>query len=221
MLAFECINQLIYPFETSESLGTLGRHVVKHLSLLDQIDQTITGSTTGGQVFRSAYGSKPAGRLDCLDFLARIDKQSRYLAKDYGLPLAPLLPRLSALGGAIGANYHKTVSGWWISARVLTQHDGPPLAPDVHCPNEECDRRGSVRIRFDPNVALCVNCGVTWSDTHPDPANSFGRLVEWVRWAIEHLSGPEHPGCSECLGERNGRSVRAKTRSLAESRKPR
>lgn len=219
MLALDCISQLIHPFTTSEQVVNLGLYTVRHPALLDQIEQTVTGTTTGGQVFRSAYGSKPAGRIDCLAFLQRIDQQSKSLALEYGIPLKPLRPRLSALGGAVGLFPHKTITSWWVSARVLTQHDGPPLAPDVHCPNEECDRRGTLRIRFDPNVALCINCGVTWSDTHPDPANSFGRLTVWIRWAVEHLSGSEHPGCTECLVERKARSERGVNRALAGPRK--
>lgn len=220
MIAADYIKELIHPFTTSERYSG-GLHTVTHMSLLDQIEETVTGSTTGGQIFRSAYGSKPAGRIDCLDFLQRIDRQSRELAREYELPLRPLRPRLSALAGSIGMNSHRAVEGWWASARVLTQHDGPPLAPDVHCPNEECDRRGTLRVKFDPNLALCVNCGLTWSDSNPDPVFSFGRLAVWIRWATEHLAGTEHMvggvACLECLPERKGRSERCEKRVLAQS----
>ena len=232
MPAVDRIADLLYPWQTTElvSLVTtrlvplpdlsrrttwvsvptgkrhLGPYTVKHPGLLDQIEHTVTGSTTGGQTFHAAYGSKPAGRLDALAWLARLDTQSRELSTTYGLRLRPLRPRLSSLAGCIGLKKNSTVTGWWTSARVLTQHDMPPAAPRVPCPNEECDRWGTLRIRFNPNVALCVHCGTTWTD--PD----FDRFVVWVRWASEHLQGPNHPGCSECLVERSDRYLRSATR---------
>lgn len=233
LLPSDRINQLLRPFTTTERAvrpetrrvpdgwagytrvptGNLviGPYTVRHLGLLDQIDQTVTGSTAG-QAYHSAYGPKPAGRLDCLAFLQRIEKQSRELAEAYALPLAPLRVRLSALAGVLGLSHEGEVLGWWSAARVLTQHDGPPVSPNTPCPEEDCDRWGTLRVRFDPNVALCVSCNTTWSDDHPDPTHSFGRLAVWIRWASEHLPGPEHVGCTECLGEREGRAERSARR---------
>ena len=237
MIAADHINQLLYPFTTTElamlpvarrapvpslthktvwvsvppKKWKLGSYTVKHMGLLDQIENTVTGSQTGGEVFHAAYGSKPAGRIDCLSFLARIDDQSLVLAARHHIELCPLRPRLGQLSAELGLKTDKTVTGWWVSARVLTQHDNPPLAPNAPCPNEECDQRGSLRVRFDPNVALCTHCGSTWSDDTDDPVESFGRLAVWVRWASEHLAGPEIH-CQECREERQLRAERTEIR---------
>lgn len=240
MIAADHINHLLYPFTTTERVAlpvmrkgkptgktVLGPYTVRHPGLLDQIEQTVTGSTTAGQVFHAAYGSKPAGRLDCLMFLDRINKQSLQLANKFHLELSPLRSRLGAISGHLGLETNATVAGWWVSARVLTQHDGPPVAPNAPCPNEECDVRGTIRVRFDPNVAMCTHCGRTWSDNEEDE-NSFGRLAVWVRWASEHLVGPEHwvlldslgpmTHCTECELERMVRADRARAR-LSEIRR--
>lgn len=162
-------------------------HTVTHQPLLSQIQETITGSTTGGEVFRPAYGSKPAGRIDCLAFLERLDRQSRRLAIKHDInPDQPLRNRLRALSGVLGDRPHDTIKGWWATARVLTQHDGPPFAPNAPCPIETCERQGTLRVRTDPNIAVCVECAHVW--TGPD----FGRLAIWVEWSTEHLRGPRH-----------------------------
>lgn len=240
MIAADRINQLLYPFSTTEMAmlpvarrapvpsltrrttwvdlpprkWRLGQYTVRHLALLDQIERTVTGSTTAGQVFHASYGSKPAGRLDCLAFLDRLDHQSIELAEKHKIPLMPLRHRLGELSAVFGLKEVRPVTGWWIAARVLTQHDGPPVAPNAPCPNEECDQRGSLRVRFDPNVALCTHCGSTWSEDAEDPVESFGRLAVWVRWAAEHLSGPA-VHCEECRQERELRAERTQLRLRA------
>lgn len=215
----EEIGHLVYPFTTSESVVLMGVHMVVHPPLLDQIEQTVTGSTTAGQVFHAAYGSKPAGRLDSIDYLARIARQSKEMSLKYQIKLMPLRPRLILIAQALGAQPHPVVHSWWVSARVLTQHEGAAVALNAPCPREECDKWGSLRVRLNPNLAICVNCGGTWSEDTSDPVVSFGRLAIWVQWATEHLSGPEHAGCVECLGERKQRAERKDLRSLAKPRK--
>lgn len=202
------IGHLIYRFSTTENITFIGLHTVWHPALLDQIEQTVTGSTTAGQVFHAAYGSKPAGRLDSIDFLARIDKQSKEIGLRYSIGKMPLRPRLHDIAQALGATPDPMVHSWWVSARVLTQHDSAAIALNAPCPREECDMWGSIRVRFNPNMAFCVNCGSTWSDDNLDPVASFGRLAVWVQWASEHLRGPEHKECTECASERIGRSER-------------
>lgn len=195
--AFEYIDDLVRGFTTFEWVTqpikdddgkwrTKRRmHTVTHPSLLDQIEQTVTGSTTEGQVFRSNYGPKPAGRLDCIAFLQRLDQQSRDLAKGIGIePGQPVRERLLRLAGAIGDASHPTVKSWWATARVLTQHDSAPFAPNEPCP--ECGYRGTLRVRFDPQVAICVQCYSMWD------GERFGQLAVWVEWASRHLAGPRH-----------------------------
>lgn len=202
-------------------------HHVTHQALLDQIADTVTGSTTAGEIFRAAYGSKPAGRIDCLAYLERLDRQSRDLALEHGLPLLPLRPRLTALAGVLGDRPHHVVKGWWATARVLSHHDGPPHAPDVPCPEETCERWGTIRARLDERIAVCVECHHVWSDED----GTFGRLAIWAQWAAEHLRGPRHwrseddqtgyPGlgyrveCVECHPERLAMAVREADRLRA------
>lgn len=218
MGADEQIAHLVYPFRTEEHMAlSVVAHSVWHPSLLDQIEKTVTKSTMAGQVFHAAYGSKPAGRLDSIAFLDKINKQSREMALDYNVSLVPLRPRLRLLASALGTTTNPTVAGWWITARVLTQHDEPAMALNVPCPKEDCDTWGSVRVRFNPHIAFCTHCGSTWSEDAEDPGRSFGRLAVWVQWASEHLPGPEHivgrvgnvqMKCPECLKEREGRAAR-------------
>lgn len=206
-------------------------HVVMHKALLAQIEETITTSASPGAWGGSSFGSKPAGRIDCLAFLERLDRQSRSMAADHGLSLMPLTPRLTALAGKIGDRTDFHVRAWWATARVLTQHDGPPFAPNVPCLVERCERIGSLRLRLDEKVAVCVECHTVWSEGSEDPTMSFGRLQTWVIWAAEHLGGLRHwrtedeltgyPGlgyqveCEECRPERLERAKREAARLLA------
>lgn len=198
-IAADHIRELVQGFTTTETITqpilhpdgrwrpTRRLHTVTHPPLLDQIEQTVTGTTTGGQVYHSAYGSKPAGRLDCLAYLHRLDHQSRDLATRHHIePDQPLRNRLLGLSAAIGDRPHHQVKSWWATARVLTQHDSPPFAPNVPCP--ECDMRGSLRVRFDPKVATCVECHGVWDEDE----GRFGRLALWCEWAGEHLNGARH-----------------------------
>lgn len=204
-------------------------HTVRHPALLDQIDQTMTGRTLGQETYAAAYGSKPAGRIDCLDLLRRVDTQSRDIADEHGIPLLPVRDRLSRIAGALGTDDHARVRSWWLTARVLTQHDGPPYAPNVPCPNEACERRATLRMRLDQHIAVCVECHRTWDEINPDPTRSFGRLKTWVIWAAEHLQGPRHwvtddegelKECTACLAERDAMTERAVARTRAAQGKP-
>lgn len=194
------------------------RHIVHHPSLLDQIENTTTTSTTAGEMVRTHPRSKPAGRLECIAFVQRLDVQAASLAREVGVdPDLPLRARLRAIGGVLGRTTHRSVTGWWTAARILTQHEGRPLAPRAPCPVETCDQMGSLRVRFDPKSGLCVACGTVWSDDLGDPVHSFGRLAVWVRWSAEHLLGPVHLDdegntCQECIVDRLQRDLRRDAR---------
>ena len=215
-------------------------HTVRNAALLDQLRRTVTGSkmTTDG-TFHAAYGSKPAGRLDVLAFLHRIDRQSSDLATEHGIPAAlPVDDRLSRLAGVLPLEPHRVVRSWWATARVLTQHDGPPYSPDVPCPVETCERHGSLRVRVQDRLAVCVECHTVWTDDTTDREATFGRLAIWIKWAAEHLSGlrhfvpatdevggyPEELGyrieCEECRPERLAMAQR-ESRRLVEARRMR
>lgn len=243
MLAADHISDLTRTFTTTEIItqptrGTDGRwrtttyrHTIRHPPLLTQITTTITGSTTSGEIYHAAYGSKPAGRIDCLAFLERLDRQSRTMADAHGINTLPLTARLQALSGIIGDKPNPRVRAWWTTARILTQHDGPPFTPDVPCPNERCDQRGTLRCRVEDKIAVCTECQDTWSDEDDDPTRSFGRLAVWVKWASEHLRGIRHwvtddditgyrdlgyqVECPDCAPERVAMATREAARLLA------
>jgi hypothetical protein len=209
MIAADYINQLLHPFTTTEKVP-LGVYRVKHPALLDQIEWTVTTATTSGQVFHSAFGSKPAGRLDALVFLGRLEKQSVEIASRYGIKNMPLRARLGEISGKLGASPDPVVERWWATARILTQHDTPPVALNVICPNEACDTRGSLRVRLDSeeDMAVCTHCGQVWTERTQE---TFNRLVVWVRWASVHLVGPYH--CEACEGDREARLLRQAQRA--------
>lgn len=178
-------------------------HHVTNLPLLDQLEATVTGSTIATEgAYGVAYGSKPAGRLDVLALLERIQRQSHDLACELGIETVdrtrtkgrhvPLRARLQAISGRIGDQPHPLVRSWWATARILTQHDGPPYAPRIPCPVETCERVGSLRVRLSERLAFCVECHTVWADDNDDPSVSFGRLAVWSTWATEHLEGDRH-----------------------------
>lgn len=183
------ISELVSGVKTVEIVQG-GLHIVQHPALLDQISNTVTGRTLGSDSFSGGgYSSKPAGRIDCLAFLERINKQSYSLAHDHGIRLLPIKARLGAIGGALGSEIkvHPWVRGWWATARILTQHDAPPFAPDVPCPVDECGKRGTIRIRLEDKLANCVECHTVWTEEAEEPWLTFGRLAEWIRWASERV----------------------------------
>lgn len=241
MLAADHIRQLTHPFTTVELVPNETRlpipttstlrgagwitvpapgtrvHHVTNLPLLDQLTQTVTGTTVASEgAYGAAYGSKPAGRLDVLALLRRIDQQSHDLAVELGIETPdrtrtkgrrlPLRARLSRLSGHLGDKPHPVVRSWWATARILTQHDGPPYSPLIPCQVESCERVGSLRVRLSERLGYCVECHTVWSDDNTDPVLTFGRLAIWSSWATEHLEGRQHlvestgPGSYDDLG---------------------
>lgn len=172
------VADLLYPFTTSEPYPDRpGTHTVRHPALLDQLNNTLTGSTTAGDPVRTQPGTRPAGRMDVLAFLERLDKQSSELAAELGLERSTVRRRLSAISGKLGLVEHQLVRSWWTTARVLTSFDSPAFAPDVPCP--DCGRRGALRVRVhereDERAAVCVECHRVWDGPH------FGMLAMWIR----------------------------------------
>lgn len=223
MLNADMIRELLTGFTTTETIrrptqhddgrwyteNTL--HTVTHPGLLDQINDTVQGRTGNGEIFHAAYGSKPAGRIDCLAYLERLGKESKTLAAAHNIPTLPLRDRLQRISGAIGDTTTPTIKSWWVTARVLTQHDSPPFTPPVPCPIEECERRGTLRVRLSQEIAVCTECRNTW--TGPD----YNLLAIWCAWAAEHLKGPRHwltdddgfpTECTECLATRQQMATR-------------
>lgn len=205
LIPSDYVRQLVAGFWTHERPeGWDRRYFVEHRALLDQLEDTLTGSTKDGGDLRIVPGSRPAGRIDVLAFLERIQQQSLKLAEEMGLPPLPLRTRLLRIAAELGLTPDPVVRSWWVTARVLTSFDSPAYAPNVPCPNEQCERRGSLRVkvgdREDQRQAVCTECHWVWDGPY------FGVFAEWVRWASEHL-GSGH-SCPECVSVQAAMSER-------------
>lgn len=208
---------------------TTGRHTVHHPPLLAQLREAMQASTlTSDDTYRAAFASKPSARLDAIATLARIDTQSTVWARNLGSRWkCPLEDRLRGLVGAAAAlprvDQHQLASdlrSWRTAARVVSGIDSPAFAPDVACPNLECEKRGTLRVRFDLRVASCVECGAYWDPEHVE------QLARTVAWSAEHLQGARHwlydaegypTECTECLDTRRAMAERVVGRA---SRRP-
>lgn len=219
MLSADYLAELVVPYQTrtwvsqpertpSGVMRTRRRaHVVQHLGLLDQVEETISGSTMGHEEFSGGVAaSKPAARLECIDYIARVNRESAALAVKMDLMYLPLRPRLLGMSDQLAV---AVARDWWSAARIITQHDAAPVSPNVPCGNSSCDRRQSMRLRLEDRIAVCVECHSVWSDDAEDESMTFGRLTLWIQWAAMHLNGP---ACPECIPEREQMAIRAKTR---------
>lgn len=187
-------------------------YVKRHPALLDQLENTLTTSTTAGESVRaSSPAGRPAGRIDVLAFLERINSESRDMAFDLGLGTFPLRQRLRKLAPEVGITEASVFRAWWVSARILTSFDRPAFTPNVPCPNEACERRGSLRVKVEERrsdcIAMCVECHNIWDGSY------FGPLAMWIAWASEHLLSRHE--CPECAG------VQVAMRDRAEARRSR
>lgn len=185
--------------------GTTELHRVTEPPLVAQLSDAITGSSSKSDedAGRSAFRSKPAAHLEAVDALGRIDQQARCLARNVGASDAGTLVRvLSRISGEIGFDPHPRVRSWWATARMLTQHDTPPLRPHgVPCP--VCWETNSLRIRLDEEMAVCTRCGETWDRSGEPSHGSLDVLGQHVSWCTEHeVTRPEHRleggVCTEC-----------------------
>lgn len=193
-------------------------HETTHEPLLQQLLEATTGSSAAGAWGGGSAGSKPAARLDAIAVLQRIDHQSSDLADELGVGHMVIGPRLSAISGKIGAEEHPLVKAWWVAARCATGWEEQPYTPDVPCPNMECERWSTLRIRLDDYLASCVECGETWHE------GNYTQLGNYVTWASEHLRGARHwkydaegfpVECTVCLAEREAMAERKNARAAA------
>jgi Zn ribbon nucleic-acid-binding protein len=226
MLAADFIRQLVKPYPTTESVtqpteGEDGRwrtvrrlHTVHHASLLDQLNEAITGASalSDEDAGRSTFGSKPAARLEALAVINLIETESHELAVDLNLEEAPrtktkvkrlpLVDRLLAISGAIGDKEHPAAKRWWTAARITTQWESRPFHPKgAPCP--QCWETSSLRVVLSEELARCTECGHTWDD------GGFRVLAHHVKWCTDHeVTKPRHwlvdddgfpTECIECL----------------------
>lgn len=165
------------------------RHITRVPSLLDQLRHAGTPST--GEGGAGGYASRPAGNLEALDALVRIDLQASRWVRDLGeddpattedcLRLLHGLhasahscgPRLKKRGCCQRHEIERDVRSWWTAARVMTGWDSPAFRPDNTCPI--CGKRGTLRIRFSAGSAVCVECHETWN---PDTLSLLARHIK-------------------------------------------
>lgn len=231
----DLIGQLIRPRKHTTTLptsdGTTNTHTSHHPPLLDELESNTTTAKVGVERYHSAPKSKPAGRLDAVALLHRIDKEADQIATVISSRrIGTLRDRLSSISGTIADQDHITnkwahqlITGWVIAAKVITGWDTVPFTPDVPCPNVECERRGTIRIRVEDQVALCIECATHWT---PDDILQLG---QYVAWASEHLRGAKHwitdddgypTECVDCLATREQMAERANARR-SEAAQPR
>lgn len=239
MLAADHIRELTRTYTTSEritrfvpipNVGELPKWdrttelvTITHMPLIAQLEEAVNQSRGAGDFAGGVSRSKPNARLDALDVLQRIERQSARMARDLNLAPMPLPQRLSAISGALGPIIDKTVRAWWISARCTTGWEQAPYEPDVPCPNTECEQRGTLRIRLDTHLATCTKCGEVWDE------HNYTQLGDYIRWASEHLRGARHwlydadgypIECVDCLIERQVMAERAQARAKATEEQP-
>lgn len=230
MLAADHVRELVKPYATTETVtqpteGADGRwrttrrlHTVHHPSLLDQLEQAITGasSLSDEDAGKSTFTSKPAARVEALDVLAMIDRESLELAVDLGIEQAPrtvtvvkrmaLAPRLLAISGKVGDTEHTAVARWWTSARITTQWESRPFHPKgAPCP--QCWESTGLRVVLSDELARCTECRHVWD------GSGFRVLAQHVRWCTDHeVTKPKHwlvdeagfpVECVECLAFRD------------------
>lgn len=206
---------------------TAGTHPqrTEHPPLLDQLEDSTTLLAVNGDLYHGNPDSKPPARLDAVALVQRINHQTAAIEHDLGITRAGnLRTRLSRIAGETanldtdGARHIDTTTrSWVIAARIITGHDAPPYQPDVPCPNTECERRSTLRIRLEDRIATCTECGSVWDE------HTITQLGVYVRWAAEHLTGPRHwltdpdgypVECTECLETRQEMGERAAVRAL-------
>lgn len=191
---------------------------IAHPPLLDQLERAIGRAPANGDHGGGIPTSKPAARIEALDALTHIDRDSAAYARDLDLPNATMRRRLQAISGKIGGHTDQRVKNWWVSARIATTWDQPPYQPNIPCPEVTCERWGTLRIRLDEYLARCTACGATWDE------DLYRGLGDYVRWAGEHLTGARHwrttadgdpVECTECLGARAQMGARQYDRARA------
>lgn len=221
------INQLIRPRKYTVTIqgpnNTTRTHTTHHPALIDELANNTTTAKVGVDKTHGDPRSKPAGRLDAVALLQRIDKDADTIAQRIGSRRIGTLPqRLSSISGTVADTDEETtawvrakIRGWVIGAQVITGWDTVPFTPDVPCPDTKCERRGSIRIRVEDQVAYCVECGYHWG-----PSDIL-QLGTYVAWASEHLRGARHwltdpegfpTECVECLATRSEMADRATER---------
>jgi hypothetical protein len=163
----------------------------------------------GEQGGRGAPTSKPATRLEAIDMLALIRRESNVWLVFLGLTATPpdTINRLSRLHGLYPSTevcspdkdkhtgsccqrgqLERDVKSWWHQARIVTGWDMPAFKPrGATCP--VCEKKGTLRVKVDG--ALCVEdtCRTIWD------ATEVGLLAEHIR-VEQEKEGDAAPACA-------------------------
>jgi hypothetical protein len=172
-------------------------HWTKVPALVVQLQgaRDILGSD-GEQGGRGAPTSKPATRLEALDMLATIRRESNVWLVFLGLTATPpdtikRLHRLHGLypatEGEVRASLERDVKSWWHQARIVTGWDMPAFKPKgARCP--VCDTKDTLRVKLDGAFCNETDCRAEWG------ASEVGLLGEHVRTEMERLAAEKAAG---------------------------
>jgi hypothetical protein len=166
-------------------------HWTKVPALVVQLEgaRDILGSDSeqGG---RGAPTSKPATRLEAIDMLALIRRESAAWLEQLGATTIPAdtvkrLNRLHGLYPATSAEQAGRLEGdvksWWHQARIITGWDMPAFKPTgATCP--VCETKDTLRVKLDGALCVKAECRTRWD------ASEVGLLGEWVRMEMERIA---------------------------------
>lgn len=144
-------------------------------SLLDQLAAAVVpGESYAGddEATRTAFGSRPAARLDAVDRLLAIDTGAAMWCVQVNLHLRNTTTgNIRALVGAAPATDSDTqrrlasdLHSWRIWAATVTGWEQPPHAPRAPCPL--CDKPSTLRLRLQQQTGCCMNCGAVWDQSN-------------------------------------------------------
>jgi hypothetical protein len=175
------------PYVLDGEVRTL-HHWTKVPALVVQLQgaRDILGSE-GEQGGRGAPTSKPATRLEAIDMLATIRRESNVWLVFLGLTKTPAdtikrLHRLHGLypstEGEVRARLEGDVKSWWHQARIVTGWDMPAFKPrGATCP--VCGVKGTLRVKLDGAFCNANECRAEWD------AGQVGLLGEHIRDELE------------------------------------
>jgi hypothetical protein len=183
-------------------------HWTKVPALVHQLEgaRDVLGSE-GEQGGRGAPTSKPATRLEAIDMLALIRRESNVWLVFLGLTATPpdTIHRLSRLHGLYPSTevcspdkdkhtgsccqrgqLERDVKSWWHQARIVTGWDMPAFKPrGATCP--VCEKKGTLRVKVDGALCVDSDCRTIWD------ATEVGLLAEHIRVEQE---GDAAPACA-------------------------
>ena len=132
------------------------RIVVRYPPLLDML-ASATESHSGDAGGASVSKSRAPLNLGALALRTRIERESHNVAAMVGIDATAqprsLCARLAAIGDRIDeddtpATAWPVVRAWWRDARQLLGIDAAPYVPHVRCPNVQCERWSTLRVRL-------------------------------------------------------------------------